>query len=76
MTGPPTPSQNTARRAKTAAVDVGSQALREIAHNRLDQLFEQAVSARLYGVVSVELMFENGRPTTVRRGLNGTDKSG
>jgi hypothetical protein len=44
------------------------------AHRRLQTLVEEAENANLYGLVSIEVGFENGRITTVRRRIDGTDK--
>ena len=44
------------------------------AHRRLQALIEEAEKANLYGLVSIEVGFENGRITTVRRRIDGTDK--
>lgn len=46
-----------------------------MAHNRLDELFEQAEGDKIYGTVGIEVSFERGTATTVRRILNGTDKA-
>ena len=44
------------------------------AHKRLDALVEEAEKGGLYGLVSIEVGFEHGRITTVRRRIDGTDK--
>lgn len=44
------------------------------AHRRLQGLVEEAEENNLYGLVSIEVGFENGRITTVRRRIDGTDK--
>ncbi|MFA6793768.1 MAG: hypothetical protein WCS29_07865 [Candidatus Neomarinimicrobiota bacterium] len=44
------------------------------AHRRLQTLLEEAENVNLYGLVSIEVGFENGRITTVRRRIDGTDK--
>lgn len=50
--------------------------MRERAHRRLDELIDYARgSDRFYGSVSVEVQFEAGKITTVRRGIHGTDKN-
>jgi len=44
------------------------------AHTRLEALVAEAEKHNLYGLVSIEVGFENGRITTVRRRIDGTDK--
>lgn len=43
-------------------------------HHRLKDLTEQAERDNFYGSVAVEVYFENGRITAVRRRSDGTDK--
>jgi hypothetical protein len=52
----------------------GNSALRQAAHVRLDQLFEWAEREKMYGVLGLEVSFEHGQGTVLRRVLNGTDK--
>ena len=75
MTTTPPVQQNARRAAKPSPLGDGQTALKNMAHNRLDELFEQAESDKIYGTVGVEVNFEQGRATTVRRVLNGTDKA-
>ncbi len=42
--------------------------MRRLAAGRLDRLFDEAIGARFYGKVMIEISFEGGRP--VRRRLS------
>lgn len=44
------------------------------AYERLGELIGQAEDGNLYGTVGIEVQFEAGRITTVRRRIDGTDK--
>jgi hypothetical protein len=48
--------------------------MRQLAHQRLERLFDEAVSARFYGRVQIEISFENGRALVVHRRIDGVDK--
>ncbi|GAB4133076.1 MAG: hypothetical protein Kow0040_14870 [Thermogutta sp.] len=47
---------------------------RRIAHDRLDELFEEATAGRFYGRVAIEITFEDGRADTIYRKIDGRDK--
>jgi len=61
-------------RPETGAQEDHTGRLRRLAHDKLDQLFQDAVSARFYGRVTVEVSFENGRPLIIHRRIEGVDK--
>lgn len=51
--------------------------MRHVAHDRLDQLFSDAISGRLgrfYGKVAIEITFEANRPMVIHRRIEGSDK--
>lgn len=48
--------------------------LRQVAHQRLDQLLDDATAGRFWGRVSIEIAVENGIPHAVHRRIEGLDK--
>lgn len=48
--------------------------MRRLAREKLDQLFQEAVSVRFYGRIMIEVSFENGRPVVIHRRIEGVDK--
>lgn len=57
----------------TAPEDHNSR-MRQLAHQRLERLFDEAANARFYGRVTIEISFENGRPLVIHRRIEGVDK--
>ncbi len=51
-----------------------NQALTEKAHERLDELLEQADDSNLYGTIGVHVKFEYGVAQLVERTFLGRDK--
>lgn len=45
-----------------------------LAHQRLDQIFQEMEGRQDHGTIGVELAFERGQVTMIRRTLNGTDR--
>jgi len=57
--------------------DDHNQRLRAIAHQRFDQLFDEACMqryGRFHGRIAIEVVFENSRPLVIHRRIEGTDK--
>jgi len=48
--------------------------LRQRAYQRLNELTEHAESTNFYGRIAIEIAYEHGRITCVRRKFDGTDK--
>ena len=69
----PLPTGPSEKPAQAAPQDHNAR-MRLLAHQRLDQLFDEAGGSRFYGRVAIEVVFENGRPLAVRRQIEGTDK--
>ena len=44
------------------------------AHERLDQIFQEMENREEYGILGVEVVFERGQATQLRRTLHGTDR--
>ena len=51
-----------------------NKAVRIKAHERLDQMCEMAEANQTYGTVGVQVTFERGEATLVRRTIDGTDR--
>jgi hypothetical protein len=62
------------RKQKTPPAESRTEELREVAHARVDQLFDESTKGRFYGRIGLEVFFENGQAQRVRRTLEGTDK--
>jgi len=73
-----TRSSETAKPAPAREVKAGrsehNRSLLARAHQRMNELVEQAEAEGFYGVVSIEATFEAGRINTIRRRIDGTDK--
>lgn len=50
------------------------QAIIALAHRRLDELVADAERSRFWGVIGVQLAFENGEAKTLHRRMDGRDK--
>jgi len=48
--------------------------MRRLAQGRLERLFDEAIGARFYGRVMIEIHFEGGRPVLISRRIEGVDK--
>lgn len=48
--------------------------MRRTAEERLRRLFDEAIGARFYGRVMIEVSFEGGRPVLISRRIEGIDK--
>jgi len=73
-----TEGTNQKPRAMAAATPVGQQdhnaRMRQLAHQRLDEMFEQAEKARFWGTIGIELTWEGGTVRLLHRRLEGRDK--
>jgi len=49
--------------------------MRLLAHQRLDQLFDEAERAKFWGVVGIEITWEGGTVRLIHRRLEGRDKA-
>lgn len=67
-------SEPAARARSAAGLDDHHRRMLATAQDRLERLFLEAVGGRFYGRVSIEVAFENGRPLTIRRQIEGVDK--
>lgn len=52
----------------------GNAALLQLAHDRLDQIHADMESRQEFGTVGIELTYDRGQISMVRRTLNGTDR--
>lgn len=59
--------------ATQAATFQPGQQLRELAHRRLDEAFDQFASERMYGTGGVEFDARAGVPHVIRRRLTATE---
>ena len=48
--------------------------MRSLAHQRLDQLFDEAERAKFWGTVGIEITWEGGTVRLIHRRLEGRDK--
>lgn len=64
----------TAEKPEPPAMSEHNNPLIQTAHRRLDELALDAQRNRFYGTMSIELIFEAGKVTTIRRCMAGTDK--
>lgn len=65
--------QQTAEPPVDAAEDHTAR-MRRTAQERLGRLFDEAIGARFYGRVMIEVSFEAGRPVLISRRIEGIDK--
>ncbi len=71
---PKRPTKGRPRTESTAESSDHVERVRRVVHQRLDDLFREAVSGRFYGRVTIEIDFRDGRPGMIRRRIDGIDK--
>lgn len=59
---------------RRTSAQLENEALRGVAHTRLDELLALAEGDRLFGVVGVDVIVQNGQFRVVKKKLEGTDK--
>jgi hypothetical protein len=74
LTKPETVVQNGDRFDPGKGISESSTSIRHHAHRRLEEILDDAENRQLHGTVGLEVTFDNGQPTLIRRTLNGTDK--
>ena len=70
----PPPTGPSDKPAQAAPQDHNAR-MRLLAHQRLDQLFDEAERAKFWGVVGIEITWEGGTVRLIHRRLEGRDKA-
>jgi hypothetical protein len=66
--------KNTSRQAAVAPTEDQTEILLRRAHERLDQLWTEAIRGDFTGEVGIKALFQRGAAQVLRRHLEGTDK--